>query len=90
MTIADLLQPEFDQEIAATRRVIERVPEDRFSWKPHDKSFSMGDLASHIVNAIKWTDVTMNQTEFDLGSVRPRPRARRSPRATTSISCRGR
>src|SRR6185436_21019633 len=56
MTIADLLQPEFDEEMATTRRVLERVPEDKFSWKPHDKSFSMGDLASHIVNAIKWTD----------------------------------
>ena len=71
MTIADLLQPEFDEEMATTRRVLERVPEDKFSWKPHDKSFSMGDLASHIVNAIKWTDVTMNQTEFDLGRVTP-------------------
>ena len=52
-----------------TRRVLERVPDDKFSWKPHDKSFSMGDLASHITNMIKWTDPTMNQTEFDLASV---------------------
>ena len=71
MTIADLLQPEFDEEMATTRRLLERVPEDKWSWKPHAKSFSMGDLASHIVNTIKWTDVTMNQTEFDLGSVSP-------------------
>ena len=71
MTIAELLLPEFDQEMAATRRVLERVPEDKFSWKPHDKSFSMGNLASHIVNSIKWTDVTMNQTEFDLAGVSP-------------------
>jgi uncharacterized damage-inducible protein DinB len=71
MTIADLLLPEFDQEMATTRRVLERVPEDKFSWKPHDKSFSMGDLASHVVNSIKWTDYTMNGTEFDLASVTP-------------------
>ena len=56
MTIAELLLPEFDQEMATTRRVLERVPEDKLAWKPHDKSFSMGDLASHIVNMIKWTD----------------------------------
>ena len=68
MTIAELLLPEFDQEMATTRRVLERVPEDKLAWKPHDKSFSMGDLASHIVNMIKWTDVTMNQTEFDLAT----------------------
>lgn len=71
MTIADLLLPEFDQEMATTRRVLERVPEDKFSWKPHDKSFSMGDLASHVVNTVKWTIDTMNKTEFDLAGVKP-------------------
>src|SRR5690349_15110400 len=71
MTIADLLQPEFDQEMVTTRRVLERVPEDKFAWKPHDKSYSMGDLASHVVNSVKWTDYTMNGTAFDLASVTP-------------------
>jgi uncharacterized damage-inducible protein DinB len=69
MAIADLLLPEFDQEMTTTRRVLERVPEDKFSWKPHDKSSSMGDLASHVVNTVKWTDDTMKRTEFDLASV---------------------
>jgi uncharacterized damage-inducible protein DinB len=71
MTIAELLLPEVEQEMATTRRVLERVPDEKFTWKPHVRSWSMGDLASHIVNMIKWTDVTMNQTEFDLGSVPP-------------------
>jgi uncharacterized damage-inducible protein DinB len=71
MTIAELLLPEVEQEMATTRRVLERVPDEKFTWKPHARSWSMGDLASHIVNMIKWTDVTMNQTEFDLGSVPP-------------------
>ena len=71
MTIAELLLPEVDQEMAATRRVLERVPDDKLGWKPHDKSWSMGDLASHIVNMIKWTDVTMNATEFDVATVPP-------------------
>ena len=71
MAIADLLLPEFDQEMATTRRVLERVPEDKFSWKPHDKSFSMGDLASHVVNTVKWTIDTMDRTEFDLAGVKP-------------------
>jgi len=71
MTIAELLLPEVDQEMATTRRVLERVPDDKLSWKPHAKSFSTGDLASHIVNMIKWTDVTMNQTEFDMAGVSP-------------------
>ena len=46
MTIAELLVPEFDQEMAATRKTLERVPDDTFGWKPHDKSFAMGALAS--------------------------------------------
>ena len=71
MTIAELLLPEVDQEMAATRRVLERVPDDKLGWKPHDKSWSMGDLASHIVNMIRWTDVTMNATEFDIADVPP-------------------
>jgi uncharacterized damage-inducible protein DinB len=71
MTIADLLLPEFDQEMATTRRVLERVPEDKFSWKPHDKSSSMGALASHVANLIKWTVDTMEKTEFDLARVTP-------------------
>ena len=71
MTIAELLLPEVEQEMATTRRVLERVPDDKLAWKPHDRSWSMGDLASHLVNSIKWTDLTMNQTEFDLGSVAP-------------------
>ena len=71
MTIAELLLPELDQELATTRRVLERVPDDRLGWKPHEKSFSMGELASHVANLIKWTDVTMNQTEFDMATVPP-------------------
>src|ERR1700737_991748 len=71
MPIADLLQPEFDQEMAAPRRALERVPDDNPAGKPHAKSFSMGDLASHIANTVKWSDVTMNQTAFDLATVTP-------------------
>jgi uncharacterized damage-inducible protein DinB len=71
MSISDLLLPEFDQEMAATRRVLERVPDDKFTWKPHEKSFSMGHLASHIANMIEWAETTMNATEFDVMSVTP-------------------
>ena len=71
MTIAELLMPEVDQEMAATRRVLERVPDDKLGWKPHEKSFSMGQLASHLANLIKWTDATMNRTEMDMATVPP-------------------
>ena len=84
MTIAELLQPEFDQEMAATRRVLERVPDGKFGWKPHDKSFSMGDLASHIANTVGWTDVTMNQTVFDLASV-PREELTKAAKSSAEL-----
>ncbi len=49
MSIGQSLLPEFDQEMATTRRVLERVPSDKVQWKPHQKSFALGHLAhSHI------------------------------------------
>ena len=44
MSIAESLLPEIDQETATTKRVLERVPEDKLSWKPHEKSFSVGPV----------------------------------------------
>lgn len=48
MTLTDSLISELTQEAATTRRVLERVPEDRLSWTPHPKSMSLGQLALHI------------------------------------------
>lgn len=66
MTIKDALLPEFDQEMANTRKTLERVPEDKFTWKPHPKSFSMISLATHIANMTGWTVETMNKDSFDI------------------------
>jgi hypothetical protein len=48
MTIAETFLPLYDAEIVTTRRVLERIPEDKLTWKPHDKSMSLGRLAGHI------------------------------------------
>src|SRR3984893_9913098 len=48
MIISDALLPEFDQEMANTRKTLERVPEDKLGWKPHEKSMTMGRLAGHL------------------------------------------
>ncbi|HTS51118.1 MAG TPA: DinB family protein [Bryobacteraceae bacterium] len=66
MTIKDALLPEFDQEMANTRKTLERVPEDKFAWKPHPKSFSMISLATHIANMTGWTVETMTKDSFDI------------------------
>jgi len=50
MTHAEALLPEFDQEMATTRRLLERVPSDKGSWKPHPKSFSLGHLTQLVSN----------------------------------------
>jgi len=66
MTLRELFLPEYDQEMANTRRTLERVPEDKFAWKPHDKSMSMHQLASHLATIPGWMMVTINQDEFDI------------------------
>ena len=68
MTIAESLLPEFDREMSTTRRLLERVPEDTFAWKPHEKSMSMGDLATHVSNLPSWGSVTLTASEFDLAT----------------------
>ncbi len=48
MAMIDAMLAELEQEAQATRRLLERVPEDRLSWKPHPKSFSLGQIALHL------------------------------------------
>jgi len=54
MAISESLLPEFDQEMAGVRRTLERVPEDKFDWKPHPKSLSLSVLAGHLANLPSW------------------------------------
>lgn len=54
MTLSETLLPEFDREMATTRRVIERVPDDRLDWQPHAKSMTMRGLATHLSNIPSW------------------------------------
>lgn len=67
MSLADTLLPEFDQEMAATRRLIERVPEADVRWRPHPKSYTLGDLAVHISRLPLWGRYVFAQSELDLG-----------------------
>lgn len=66
MPLADAMLPEFDHEMANTRKTLERVPDDKFSWRPHEKSFPMGNLASHLSNLPGWTNVAIEMDEFDM------------------------
>jgi len=66
MSIAQTLLTEFDAEMANTRRTLERVPEDKLSWKPDPKSMSMGRLAGHVAEMPSWGMMTMTSDELDL------------------------
>ncbi len=69
MAIKDALLPEFDHEMATTRRLLERLPEAEFAWKPHDRSMALGQLAGHIANLPQWCSATLTSTVFDLDSL---------------------
>jgi uncharacterized damage-inducible protein DinB len=66
MAIAASMLPEFDHEMSNTRKTLERVPDDKLAWKPHEKSFPMGALATHLSNLPSWTNVTIEMDVFDM------------------------
>jgi uncharacterized damage-inducible protein DinB len=68
MSIAATLLPEFDQEMAATRRVLERVPDGDPDWKPHPRSFSLAHLAQLLAWMPGWIAQTLTSTELDLAT----------------------
>jgi hypothetical protein len=66
--MGDAMLPEFEHEMGLTRRLLERVPEDQFDWKPHAKSMSLGQLAQHVATLPAWGSLTLTRQEFDLTS----------------------
>lgn len=75
MALVDALLPEFDHEMATTRKLLERVPEDKFAWKPHVKSMSLGELAQHVATIPTWGTIALDQSEFDLAGGNQTPPA---------------
>jgi uncharacterized damage-inducible protein DinB len=57
---------QYTNETRATRRLLERIPADRFEWRPHPKSFTAGGLASHIVDCLNWLDAIFTRDELDV------------------------
>src|ERR1035438_6470031 len=69
MKISDALLPEFDQEMATTRKCLARIPDGKFSYKPHPRSFEMGALAVHIATMLDWGVLTLQTDSFDYAPV---------------------
>lgn len=72
VALADILLLEFDHEMGVTRRLLARVPDGEFAWKPHDKSMTLGRLAEHVAEIpTTWVTTTIEQGELDLARGRP-------------------
>ena len=68
MSLSDAFVAELQQESAATRKCLERIPEDKFDWKPHEKSFTMSRLATHIAEMVGWAKETIEKPEIDFAA----------------------
>jgi len=68
MRISDSLLPEFDHEMATTRKTLERIPEDKLSWAPHEKSMKLGRLAGHVAELPNFATMTITTDSIDLAS----------------------
>ncbi|HEY1468620.1 MAG TPA: DinB family protein [Candidatus Acidoferrum sp.] len=66
MKITELLLAELDREAVGTRKALERVPEGKNDWKPHEKSMPLGRLATIVANTPGWLDMVVNQDELDI------------------------
>ena len=66
MSIANVMIAEFEHEMQSTRQLLELVPPNKADFKPHDKSWNLGDLSVHIANLPVWAVMTVNDTELDV------------------------
>jgi uncharacterized damage-inducible protein DinB len=67
--VKQLIVGDATHELATTRRILERLPEEHMSWKPHEKSMTLGGLATHLINLLNWQIAIFQYTEFDLSTV---------------------
>jgi len=73
MALNETILPEFEHEMVNTRKTLERVPEDRFEWQPHRKSWTMQGLATHLSNLPSWTLHALNEDSIDIAPVDGEP-----------------
>ena len=71
MAIKEGLLADFDHEMGTTRKLLERLPDDKLAWKPHEKSMTLGGLATHLGNTPNWAGAILNDTSFDLAAAPP-------------------
>lgn len=88
MAIRDALLPELDNELATTRALLALVPASKTSFRPHPKSWTLGELSLHVANVLTWLPMTLRTTELDLdppGGPKFVPATFESPAATLAM-----
>lgn len=75
-SLKSLAFADLDRELTVTRRVLERLPADKFGWQPHAKSMTIGRLAMHVANLPRWLADTLERDEFDMAAP---PKMRNEP-----------
>jgi uncharacterized damage-inducible protein DinB len=73
MSYAETLLPEFDREMASTRKVLERIPDDKLDWQAHPRSHTIGWNASHVADLVNWLVAVLKQPSFDVSPVGGKP-----------------
>lgn len=73
MSLSQSMLPEFDHEMANTRKVLERIPDDKLNWKAHEKSNTIGWVGSHLANIPFWAVMTLTKDELDIAPVGKEP-----------------
>jgi uncharacterized damage-inducible protein DinB len=73
MTYAESILPEFDQEMANTRKVLERIPDDKLDWQAHPKSHTIGWNANHLADLPNWLAETLTKTSLDIAPIGAEP-----------------
>ena len=81
MPLIDALLPEFDREMGLTRKLLDRVPDGQFDWRPHPTSVTLGRLAEHLAEMPLWAATTMTQSALDMTTARPPDYQRPATRA---------
>jgi uncharacterized damage-inducible protein DinB len=69
MSYAETLLPEFDHEMANTRKVLERIPDDKLDWQAHPRSHTIGWNANHVADLPNWLVLVLTETSLDIAPV---------------------
>ncbi|KAF9118150.1 hypothetical protein BGX30_004801 [Mortierella sp. GBA39] len=67
--VKQLIIGDAKHELAITRRILERLPEEHMTWKPHEKSMTLGGLTTHLINLLNWQVAIFLSPELDLSTV---------------------